>query len=290
MQRKKERQELFHHTPVFYEPVLNFASALVDPRDNAALNAKVNSGGGCSEFNQQAARFKRDIEDLHEPQNHWTQILKLVENKVVQEAVFQRKQEYEHHSELQRLRKSNLPFFYVHNDHLRRLKDLQRRTEEPGLKQEVQKQAEHFENVLKHFKQQNPHLFKPNPKQDSEVELKLDSSEKLASLESIQQFYRRQKSSKSPTSPKRFKKDRKALSCLSDGLTEPPSPGFSDFPISCKRRDSHALHHSVIQLKQVASRKQAIPARSATDLGAAHDKRPRIEQLQVRSKSSVGLD
>jgi hypothetical protein len=179
----------------------------------------------------------------------------------------------------------------VQNDHLRRLKDLQRRTEEPRLKQEVQQQAEHFENVLKHFKQQNPHLFKTNPKQDSEIELKLDSSEKPASLESIQQFYRRQKSSKSPTSPKRFKKDRKAHSCLAGDLTEPPSPSFLDFPTtSNKRCNSQALHHSVMQLKQMASRRQAIPARSVTDLGAAHNKRPHIEQLQTRSKSSVGLD
>jgi hypothetical protein len=102
--------ELFENTPVFREPVIRFQDARVNPDDDCILTTKMmRSGFDMREFNRQADRYNKETKE-ETNKDYWEEMAQFVMNKDTRKKVIQRKNEYIALHELDRLKRTNLPF------------------------------------------------------------------------------------------------------------------------------------------------------------------------------------
>lgn len=67
--------------------------------------------------------------------------------------------------ELEKLKRTNMPFYYIQSDHLKNLRNLKSRLgkEEVQMHAEVDKNLEFYEKTFNAYKKANPHLYKSKP-------------------------------------------------------------------------------------------------------------------------------
>lgn len=152
--------ELFERTPIFPEPVMRFQDCQVDPNADMILATKMmRPGTDCKEFNRQADRFNEDAQQKGD-KNYWDDMQNLVMNTSARKIVMGKKQEYIALHDLDKLKRNNMPFYYIKSDHVACLRNLQQRTKQPQMKKEVEANLKTYEKIMQAYKKANPHLFK----------------------------------------------------------------------------------------------------------------------------------
>lgn len=157
--------DLFHNTPVFAEPVIQFSSAHVDPYDDALLLTRIQRGTtDCKAFNAQVERLNHELKQEEKnkatmTEQHWKKAMTMSCKAVANEAN-NRKNQYDAQQKLMDLRKTNMPFFYIKGDHVKNLRELQKRTTHKQIRNEIGENLRDYENLMQQYKNMNPHLFK----------------------------------------------------------------------------------------------------------------------------------
>lgn len=127
----------------------------LDPRNSVALEkGQVPKG-----YFNQIDRY-HDDESRMNRKNYWNQIVSLVMSRRLRSEMIEDAKQYTTQLEIEKLKRTNKPFYYYRASDLLRLEALQFKYQGSKNQLLIEKQIEDYKQILKEFKQQNPELFK----------------------------------------------------------------------------------------------------------------------------------